>query len=316
MTPRTVLLSGASGFIGSAVRAALRAHGADITVRALSRADGPDSVRADLTDPDSLRGVAEGADVLVHLASRVSGEEEACRAVNIVGTQALMREARQAGVRRIVHLSTAAVYGLGPHRGIAVDEIGPAPVSAASRTRLAGERSALDAGAVVLRPYLITGTGDRWVVPALAELVHRVPARWDGGQARLSLVDVQDLARLIAELACGEAELASGVYHAAHPEPVRLGALLDTLAELGVIPEVPQEAWDWQRCVDRLREHPGAMSERQFELMAQEHWYRSEEIWRLANVPTGPGPLHRLTESAPWYAEHLAGKAAAGVGGG
>ncbi|MFI8996039.1 NAD-dependent epimerase/dehydratase family protein [Streptomyces sp. NPDC053542] len=314
MTPRTVLLSGASGFIGSAVLAALREHGADITVRALSRTDGPDSVRADLTDPDSLRGVAEGADVLVHLASKVSGEEEACRAVNIVGTQALMREARQAGVERIVHLSTAAVYGLGPHRGIAVDEIAPAPVSAASRTRLAGERTALDAGAVVLRPYLITGAGDRWVVPALAELVRRVPARWDGGQARLSLVDVRDLARLVAELACGEAEVASGVYHAAHPEPVRLDALLDTLAGHGVLPEVPREAWDWQRCLDRLREYPGAMSERQFELMAREHWYRSEEIWRLAGVPAGPGPLHRLAESAPWYAEYLAG-AAAGAGG-
>ncbi|MEU6120237.1 NAD-dependent epimerase/dehydratase family protein [Streptomyces sp. NPDC047117] len=307
---RTVLLSGASGFIGSAVRAALRERGEDITVRALSRTGGPGAVRADLTAPDSLHGAAEGADVLVHLASRVSGEEAACRAVNIVGTGALLREAERAGVRRIVHLSTAAVYGLGPHRGIAVDEIAPAPVSAASRTRLAGERAALDAGAVVLRPYLITGAGDRWVVPALAELVRRVPARWDGGDARLSLVDVRDLAALIAGLACGDVEVASGVHHAAHPEPVRVGAVLDTLAGLGVLPAVPRESWDWERCVDQLRERQGAMSERQLELFAREHWYRSEEIWRLAGVPAGPGPLRRLAESAPWYVAHLAGAAA------
>ncbi|MFI9026270.1 NAD-dependent epimerase/dehydratase family protein [Streptomyces sp. NPDC053560] len=310
---RTVLLSGASGFIGSAVRAALRERGEDITVRALSRTGGPGAVRADLTAPDSLRGAAEGADVLVHLASRVSGEEAACRAVNIVGTGALLREAERAGVRRIVHLSTAAVYGPGPHRGIAVDEIAPAPVSAASRTRLAGERAALDAGAVVLRPYLITGAGDRWVVPALAELVRRVPARWDGGDARLSLVDVRDLAALIAGLACGDAEVASGVHHAAHPEPVRLGAVLDALAGLGVLPAVPRESWDWERCTQQLRERPGTMSERQLELFAREHWYRSEEIWRLAGVPAGPGPLHRLAEAAPWYVAHLAG-AAAGAG--
>jgi hypothetical protein len=47
------------------------------------------------------------------------------------------------------------------------------------------------------------------------------------------------------------------------------------------------------------------MSERQFALLATDHWYRSEDIWRLAECPAGPGPLARLADSAAWYRAHL-----------
>ncbi|MFC5877345.1 hypothetical protein ACFP74_07335, partial [Streptomyces virginiae] len=71
-------------------------------------------------------------------------------------------------MRRIVHLSTCAVYGPRPHRGAYVGELAPAPVSPASSSRLAGEASVLDAGGLVLRAGLVLGRGDGWVVPALA----------------------------------------------------------------------------------------------------------------------------------------------------
>nr|WP_267130941.1 NAD-dependent epimerase/dehydratase family protein [Streptomyces alkaliphilus] len=138
----------------------------DVLVRAVPRDAGDrPGVRwrtADLTDPRSLDGVVRGADALIHLASRVSGEEAACTAINTLGTRALMAEAHRAGIARVVHLSTTAVYGPGPHRGIGVDEIAQAPVFAASRSRLAAEAPALAAGAVVLRPGLVLGRGDRW----------------------------------------------------------------------------------------------------------------------------------------------------------
>ncbi|MEU1420100.1 NAD-dependent epimerase/dehydratase family protein [Kitasatospora sp. NPDC005751] len=304
-----ILLTGAGGFIGSAVLAALRARPETGVIRAVARSAAPPGtvrVAADLTDPATLRGAADGADVLVHLAAAVSGDEDACAAVNVLGTRALLAEAARAGVGRIVHLSTTAVYGPGPHRGIDVDGVTPAPVSAASRTRLIGERAALDAGAVVLRAPLVLGAGDRWVVPCLAELTRRVPARWDGGAALLSLVAVEDLARLVAGLALGPERPPSGVHHAGHPEPVRSGALLDALAEHGVLPPTPGQDWPWERCLAELRRVPGVFSERQFALLAQDHWYRSTEIWRSTGTDPGPGPLHRLAAAAPWYRDHLA----------
>ncbi|MCF3119178.1 NAD-dependent epimerase/dehydratase family protein [Streptomyces arenae] len=310
MNPTRVLLTGATGFVGSAVLRRLlaaRPEEGGVQVRALARTasgrpelPGLDWASADLTAPESLRGVGRDADVLIHLASLVSGDEETCAAVNVRGTGALMEEARRAGVRRIVHLSTAAVYGPGPHSGLDVDEIAPAPTSPASRTRLEGESAALAAGATVLRPGLVLGRGDRWVVPALAELRERVPAQWDGGRALSSMVDVDDLARLIVTLACVPGSSPGGVHHASHPVPVRNGDLMARLTGLGVLDPVTED-WTWQECLDRFHGTPGRMTERQFALVARDHWYHSEEIWRMTGCPEGPGPLARLDDAAAWY---------------
>lgn len=359
--PRRVVVTGATGFIGSAVvrellpvpnrdsvsarsthlRAVARKPpepaGPPGSLRSLHPLRSPGSPRsprpdtaapvewraADLADPASLRGVCEGADVLLHLASDIGRDEERCELVNVRGTAALVGEAVRAGVGRIVQLSTAAVYGAGPHAGPDVDEVEPAPVSPASRTRLAAERPVLEAGGTVLRPGLVLGAGDRWVVPALAELLHRVPGRWDGGRGLLSVVAVEDLARLFARLALAPEGVPGGVYHASHPTPVRNGDLMDTLICHGILPRPdttsPQGAsgseadarpgpgpdLSWEACLARLGSVPGRVSERQFALLATDHWYRSDEVWTAAGCDPGPGPLVRLAEAADWYRSHL-----------
>ncbi|MEU3510646.1 NAD(P)-dependent oxidoreductase [Streptomyces longwoodensis] len=326
----TVVITGATGFIGGAVLEALvrgggTGDGGDGSgpedpsgvprVRALARRlpagprDAVAWVPGDVTDPASLRGLCEGATAVLHLASYVGSDEELGEAVNVAGTRAVMAEAVRAGVPRVVHLSTSAVYGTGPHRGITVDEVPPEPVSAASRTRLAGERYAREAGAVVLRPGIVTGPGDRWVVTGLRELVGRVPGTWDGGGALLSVIDAGDLGRLVARLATGPRPVPSGVYHASHPEPVRIADLLGELAALGLVPPVRDEDWSYAACLEALRSTPGRASERQFALVARDHWYRSEEIWRLTDCPPGPGPLARLAEAVGWYRRSSPGTA-------
>jgi nucleoside-diphosphate-sugar epimerase len=306
-----VVLTGATGFIGSAVLAELVRR--RVRVRAVSRnprsgsGAGPvEWVGADLEDPRSLHSLCDGADALLHLAAYIGPDEARCRSANVHGGAALAAEAERAGVRRIVCLSTSAVYGHGPHRGIDVDESAPAPVSAASRSRLEAEQPFRAAGGVVLRAGLVLGAGDRWVVPALAELAHRVPARWDGGRARLSVVAVTDLARLVAQTGCSDAPLPEPVYHASHPIPVSTGELLDALAGHGLLPAV-EEDLPWPQCLERLRAAPGKLSERQFHLLAQDHWYLSDRVWRAARCPVGPGPLERLAEAVTWYDAHLSG---------
>ncbi|MFE9256584.1 NAD-dependent epimerase/dehydratase family protein [Streptomyces sp. NPDC006879] len=317
----TVVLAGATGFIGSAVLRELCAPGAarrgapggGLRVRVVGRnrpaglADDPrvEWVRGDLADPTTLRGVCDGAAALVNTTSYVGPDRARCDAVNRDGTAALMAEAAAAGVGRIVHVSTAAVYGPGPHRDIEVNEHMPRPSSAASSSRLAGEEPVLAAGGLVLRPWLVVGPGDRWAVPGLAELLRRVPARWDGGQARLSLVGVEDLARLIAAAVVVRTPV-TGIHHAAHPQPVRAREVIEALAAQRVVPR-PEGELAWRECVERLAASEGRMTEHHLGMFARDHHFRSDGIWRLLSVDPGPGPLTRLTEAAAWYRVYLAG---------
>ncbi|MEU8693185.1 NAD(P)-dependent oxidoreductase [Streptomyces sp. NPDC048665] len=318
-TRRRVVVTGATGFIGSRVAELLLQNPAAWHVRAVARrppealiAAGAEWFRADLAAPDTLHDVCDGADALLHLASRVGGDADMCTAVNTHGTARLMAEATRSGVPRVTQLSTAAVYGPGPHRGPEVGDVEPSPVSAASATRLAGERAALDAGAVVLRPGLVLGAGDRWVVPALAELLRAVPGRWDAGRGLLSVVAVEDLARLITATLDAPGLTGPSVHHASHPRPVRSGALLDALAGHGILPGAPDQDLSWPGCLERLAASGSRVSRRQFELLAQDNWFGSERVWHLAGLPYDPDPLHPIEAWAPWYRAHVRTTAPAG----
>lgn len=311
MRPWTIVLTGATGFIGSAVLRQLTHEvgpgGRPLRVRAVTRGaqaplpggDVVERIRGDVTDASSLKNVFNGADALVHAVSYVGKDAGKCNSVNLHGTAAVMAAARTAGVPRVVHLSTTAVYGAGPHRGADVDEPTPAPVSDASRARLAAEEPAREAGALVLRPNLVLGQGDRWVVPAFAELAERVEPEWLGGAGLQSLVDVSDLARLVVAAATAEEPL-RGVHHAAHPVPVSTGRLRAALSAQGLVAPAVGEA-DWAECLALLARTPGRYGSRQLELLARDHFYLSERIWQLLDVDPGPGPLGRLLEAATWY---------------
>ncbi|MFE7843262.1 NAD-dependent epimerase/dehydratase family protein, partial [Streptomyces sp. NPDC057474] len=117
-TATRLLVLGSGGFIGGhTVSAALRRPE---TVLRLARRGTPatapagarvQTVRADLSEPASLRGLCRGVDALIHCASLVEGTEEQLRTVNDTGTRLLIEEALRSGVRRIVYVSTASVYG-------------------------------------------------------------------------------------------------------------------------------------------------------------------------------------------------------------
>jgi len=175
-----VLVTGANGFLGRRVVAALRRAGDE--VRALVRPGrefdepGVEIVTGDVTDAATLKAAVVGIDGVVHCAARVAttGEWEEFAEANIRATQRLIRAAVEAGVSRFVHISSLSVYAV-PADGVTIGEESAYESEADSRgmysrSKLAADRLALfearqGAPVVVLRPGLLYGPGRR---PALA----------------------------------------------------------------------------------------------------------------------------------------------------
>jgi len=110
-----VLVTGASGFIGSAVARSLCAEGRRVALpRApTSDTDGLTAVSAELCtgtleDPDALRRAASGCEAIVHCAALVSDWATVAeiRTANVIGTRNVVAAAAGAGVGRLIHLST------------------------------------------------------------------------------------------------------------------------------------------------------------------------------------------------------------------
>lgn len=114
--PRTVLLTGAAGGLGTLMRELLPAYGYTLRLLDVRPVDGaPDAITADLADRDALREAVRGVDAVVHLAgiSVESTFEKIVRA-NIEGTHHLYEAAREEGVRRIVFASSNHAVGFTP----------------------------------------------------------------------------------------------------------------------------------------------------------------------------------------------------------
>ncbi len=130
-TGRTVLVTGAGGFIGSHLTERLIDEGAQVRafVRYTSRGDvgllsllPPDKLAAvqvisgDLRDVEAVRGAVKGVDTVFHLGALIAipysyVHPREVIEVNVLGTTNVLMAAREYGVRRIVHTSTSEVYG-------------------------------------------------------------------------------------------------------------------------------------------------------------------------------------------------------------
>ncbi|MFD9032477.1 NAD-dependent epimerase/dehydratase family protein [Streptomyces sp. NPDC059567] len=116
-TPRTVLLTGAAGGVGTLMRALLPAYGYELRLLDLAPVDGaPDAIVADVTDRKALREAVRGVDAIIHLAGiSLESTFEKVLAANITGLHHLYEAAREEGVGRIVFASSNHAVGFTPH---------------------------------------------------------------------------------------------------------------------------------------------------------------------------------------------------------
>ncbi|WP_320774439.1 NAD(P)-dependent oxidoreductase [Streptomyces sp. CRN 30] len=117
--PRTVLLTGAAGGLGTLMRNLLPAFGYDLRLFDLrpveDAAGGPDAVTADLADRAAVREAVRGVDAIIHLAGiSLEAPFEKILKANIEGTYNVYEAAREEGVSRIVFASSNHAVGWTP----------------------------------------------------------------------------------------------------------------------------------------------------------------------------------------------------------
>jgi len=241
-----IFVTGGSGFVGRELIAQLRAQQHDVRALARSeaaaaavRAAGAEVVRGDLDDRAALSAGMQGCDVVYHAAAKVEvwGRREDFQRVTIDGTRNALSAAKDAGVRRFVHVSTEAVL-VGGRPLIDADETWPLPdkplglypwsKGQAERAVHEAVRDGLDA--VIVRPRAIWGAGDTVLSPRLAALVDAGKFAWvGGGHALTSTCHVKNVcAALQAAAARGRA---GEVYFATDGAPLTYRAYLGGMLE-------------------------------------------------------------------------------------
>lgn len=244
-----VLVTGASGVLGSGVARDLLAQGVEVATlqRRPTNLDGAREIRGSITDDDTVRRALTGVDTVVHVAAKVSvsGPGHEFEHVNVEGTRLLLAAAREAGVSRFIHISSPSVA----HSGSSIIGDGAEPADPAharghyARTKAEGELLALRSDAedfrvLVLRPHLMWGPGDTQLTERIIDRARsrRMPIIGSGAP----LVDTLYVANAVDAVvaACHAVDRHHGeALVVTNGEPRPVGELIRGLARAGGSPE-------------------------------------------------------------------------------
>ena len=216
-----VAVTGASGFVGRHVvpELVVRGHSvrALVSERAGAERELPDAGqvdvrRVDVRTPDSLRGVFDGIDAVIHTVAIPTERRQKFADVNVAGVSNVVAEAQRAGVKRIVHIAA-----------LAADPTSPYPYL---RSKGAGEAFVTGSGIshVVLEPSLLFGEGDDFFPRLAFTLMFPVVPVPGDGKARFQPLHVGDIAKAL--VAAVERPDIHGVHEIGGAEPVTYDDML------------------------------------------------------------------------------------------
>ena len=222
--PGVVLITGASGFIGSRLRDALLDDGHDVV--ALTRAGSPAPRRGraaavDYSDRESLERVLreERPEVVFHVAGATKGVTyQHYQRGNVMPTQNLLEAVRRThpGLRRFVHVSSLAAYGPSEPDNPKREHHERRPVEFYGQSKLEAELAVEAVGDelpwTIIRPPTVYGPGDADNLQLFKLAAQRLNLFWGNRGRHMSAVYVDDLIRGIREAAQHEAARGKGYF--------------------------------------------------------------------------------------------------------
>jgi nucleoside-diphosphate-sugar epimerase len=245
-----VMITGGNGFLGRHLVSALLERRVSVRVLALP---GEDTgwleerdvrvFRGDIVSPHTLIAAMDGVHGVFHLASMIGvwRSLEDYSAVNVSGTANVCRAALNAGVARLVHISSAMVYDMAIGRPATEDDA-PAPLDEPyCLTKAQGDvlvqRMIRDEHlpAVIIRPGTLIGPGDRLNFSRMADRIRSRKGVIIGrGNNAVPLLSVADMVHGLL-LAFDQAQARPGAYNIGNDQPLTQAEYLSLIAdELGV----------------------------------------------------------------------------------
>lgn len=322
---QTVLVTGATGFLGSHVVEALLAEGYAVrcTVRRTSNlrwieALPVERVIADLRSPGDLEAVLHGASLVVHAAGVTRAASDAAyHRVNAEGTQHLAAAAVACGIERFVLVSSLAARG--PDARAGRSEGGDRPSSAYGESKLAAERRLFQVVAqssgpmqpVILRPGAVYGPRDEGSLH-LFRLARAGVLPVPTSRGRLQPIFVRDVAEAVVR-ATARPDVEMGPYALAGPEIItweQLAMALETAVGRKIrLVRLPTPAWQVSGAVSeaaaRLFKQVPPFDRRTADDLARFDW---TAVTDRAERELGWTPDTRVADAmaltARWYREH------------
>lgn len=236
-------VTGASGFIGSHLIQALQQK-KDWTIQALVRKrkvlslDKLTEVKGDITEPATFADALAGSDILFHLASALGAsliQQQEFFRINAKGTENILAAARAAGVKRVIHFSSAGALGKVLSEDIADEAYPPHPIMSYDRSKLEGEQVALryaaseDMNIQIIRPGWVYGPGDRRTFKLIKAIARKRFLLVTRGQRRQTPVFIDDLIQGIFQ--CLDRGQPGEIYHLAGSEVLTVRQMVETIAE-------------------------------------------------------------------------------------
>jgi len=321
-----ILLTGATGFVGSHILDSLRRRG--LATALLLR---PTSNRQFITshlpdvelrpgsigDPESLRQAMAGITHVIHCAGatrsvRLDGFYEANQAGTRNVVSAVNGHAGQ--VQRVVYISSIAAAGPAVREKPASEEDVPQPVSEYGKSKLAGETEVRDhcrADFVILRPPPVYGPRDGELLRLFRAVKTHLLPRLSGAQA-LSLVFVRDLAEAV--VTCLTHPAAAGrTYFVASREVATARTIAEEIVsqmKVWTLPLPLPTALMWPMCLaqelaSRLTGKPNVLSLQKFAELRAPGWVCAPaRLERETGCACATTLRQGIAETLSWYRQH------------